>query len=131
MSLPRQGLRFLLVGSLNFLVSASVFWVCLRLFQDAAATAGISQVLAYASGVAVSFLLNRIWTFSATAAWGRQLAAFLGVQAGLLVATAIALHALVDVGAWPAAPAWLLVMSVATIINFLLLRHFVFAVATP
>lgn len=60
-ALVHQVARFGIVGVLNTLVGLSCIYLVIYLLN---ADAGLANALGYAIGLAVSFLLNRIWTFN-------------------------------------------------------------------
>lgn len=78
MRVPATLLRFLFVGLANTAVALGVIffakiWLGL---SDA-----LANVLGYACGLTLSFLLNRRWTFRHSGALGRSVPTFLLVQA--------------------------------------------------
>ena len=63
MALVRQSLRFGAVGIVNTLIGLSAIYA-LMFFLGAGPA--IANVVGYAIGLAVSFALNRVWTFKST-----------------------------------------------------------------
>ena len=119
-------LRFVAVGCTNFLVSFAVFRLALKWLPALEARAAVSQILSYAAGIAWSYAWNRTFTFRSRAAVAPQAARFVAVQMGFLLLSAGSVGWLVDRLGWPATPAWLLVMTVVTVANFLAMRAWVF-----
>lgn len=70
--------RFLTVGAVNTLVGLSVIFACMSLLGMGLAPA---NALGYAVGVALSFQLNRNWTFGHDGAWASAFARWLAVVA--------------------------------------------------
>jgi putative flippase GtrA len=114
--------KFGLVGVLNTAADVTVFWALTR----AALTPTAANLVSYSCGTAVSFTLNRRWTFrSASARPFRELLKFLLVNlGGLLISTGI-----VGLGtlAMPPLAAKLLSVPFSFAWNFCLNRYWVFA----
>ena len=117
--------RFVVVGVTNTAISYAVFRLMLFLLSDNSRKATIAQAVAYAAGVGWSFYWNRRWTFSA-APKGRFWR-FLAVQVGCLISSSLVVGFLVDDIGVPATPAWIFVMAVITILNFLAVRFWAFS----
>jgi len=120
-------LRFLVVGCSNTLVSFLVFHAALALLPVTAWVAGLSQALAYLAGAVWSFVWSRHWTFRSAGPLHREALRFMLVNLAALAASALALHGLADRLAFNATLSWAGVTAAVTIVNFLLLRHWVFA----
>ena len=118
--------RFLLVGITNFLVSYAVFVLALWSLPAMAVRPMIAQALSYGAGIGWSFLWNRRFTFQSTGPAAGQFRRFLALQVSLLLASALAIGALTDRAHMNAHIAWLAVMTLVTVINYLLSRHWVF-----
>lgn len=84
----------------------------------------MAQATAYATGVLWSYFWNSRWTFSDAPAG--SFFRFLVVQSACLAVSAGAVGALVDVLGFPATTAWLLVMALITIVNFIAVRYWAF-----
>jgi putative flippase GtrA len=121
-----QLFRFIVVGVGNFALSATVFFALHHLLMGGRFAAAIAQTLSYAAGVALSYCLNRGWTFSHAETEKGRLGRFLLLQAGLLGATSLLVHVSVDVARWPAVAAWFVIMAVSTVANFWFQKVWVF-----
>ena len=124
-----QAARFVVVGALTALADYGVYRLLLAL------ELGISPAKAagFVVGTTLSYLLNRSWTFGAAGdshAAGR----FLGLYAATLIinvgVNAVAVAAL-DGVTGRIAVAWLIAQGVASLLNFLGMRHLVFPSAAP
>jgi putative flippase GtrA len=69
-------LRYLLVGCVNTAVGLGVIYLCMYVFQLREAPANL---IGYAFGVLVSFLLNKTWTFAHEGPYAAALLRFLAV----------------------------------------------------
>jgi putative flippase GtrA len=119
--------RFLLVGFTNFLVSflmfnAGMLWLPKIVFRTA-----ICQLMSYSTGIAWSFILNRKLTFRSKAPWARQAAKFIGLQIALAVVSAWGISMGVDSFHLNSNLTWFGVMSVVTIVNFVMAKVWVFS----
>lgn len=124
--MPRL-IRFVIVGISNAILSFLVFQLLLlALSSKMHWAAGISQVVGYAAGVAWSFFWNQRWTFITTRHPNRQFARFVFLQTVLLVLTAGTIQGSVSILHIQPTLSWLLVMSIATLVNFIACRNWVF-----
>ncbi len=119
-------LRFVLIGFSNAGIGFGVYWLGLHLPWRVTYQATVSQLVAYSIGVFWSFYWNRRWTFRSSAAVGRQALKFILLQASCALSSAGALGVLVDRLLFDATWSWLVVMTIITLINFLLSRFWVF-----
>jgi putative flippase GtrA len=121
-----QALRFAAVGVANTLVA----YLVLRGLHDGAGVGiPIASAIGYAVGVMQSFVLNRRWTFAATAAApGGQALRFIGVNivCGLLFSAVVTMIE-PRVGM---ALATIIGVGFTTVIGFVLNRSFVFRAET-
>jgi putative flippase GtrA len=122
-----QAARFVLVGAFTALADYGAYRLLLAL------EVGISPAKAagFIIGTTLSYLLNRAWTFGA-AGRSHAVGRFLAVYAATLVIN-VAVNA-VAVAALTGVPgritvAWLAAQAVASLLNFLGMRHFVFPAA--
>lgn len=134
-----QFLKFCVVGCSNFAISYSVYYL---LFRSNAASAllgrqGYDAVFAnsvgYLAGVLNSYLWNRLWTFKSTEksqSPGRLLPFFV-LNLLCLALSSFAIHISVDVVGWNFMICWLVVMTAATIFNFVACKWFVFRKTAP
>ncbi|MBC7506480.1 MAG: GtrA family protein [Sandarakinorhabdus sp.] len=126
-ALVRQAVRFGIVGVGNTLLT---YVLTLGLTSGASLAVAPASALGYAAGVAQSFVLNRFWTFGVAPGGSR---AVTGQLAGFIIVNLLCggLFTLVTTVAAPRlglAPATLLGVVIATPVNFVLTRRFVFAV---
>jgi len=122
--LLRQSIRFATVGLANTAIGLAAIYAVMFFFQTGPA---IANAIGYAIGLAVSFSLNRVWTFNSDRPVGHVLPKY------LLVA---ALSYLLNLGAVIAATshfsvnpylAQLLSVGIYTVCVFFGCRWFVFA----
>lgn len=115
--------RFLIVGVLNTIVGLSVIFACKAFagFGDALANA-----TGYAVGLAVSFVLNRSWTFDFTGRSARALLRFLLVFAVAYVLNLLTVLALIRYAGMPSYLAHVLGIIPYTTFSFLANHYFVF-----
>ena len=118
--------RFVAVGLSNFVVSFAVFRVLLALPWSFQFKASLCQLASYAVGTIWSFIWNRSFTFRSKDPVLGQALRFVTVQASLALATALLIGLSVDVLELAATPSWLVIMSGATIVNFLVSKRWVF-----
>jgi putative flippase GtrA len=121
--LHRQALRFVAVGGLTALVDFATYRLLLLL--DVPITP--AKATGFVLGTTLSYLLNRAWTFGAGHhAVGRFLALYAFT---LVVNVAVNAGAVAVLAGVPGriTLAWLLAQVVASALNFLGMRRFVFA----
>ena len=118
--------RFLAVGFSNFVVSFTVFRVLLALPWSSQFKASLCQLASYGAGTVWSFIWNRRFTFRSTEPILGQALRFVSLQASLALVTASLIGLSVDILELPPTPSWLAIMGVATIVNFLLAKRWVF-----
>lgn len=119
-------LLYCLCGGMGVATDFAVYYVALQLgawYQGA-------NVLGYASGTLVSFLLNRVVTFGVRDKVVQRLALFFAVAGVGFTASALMLWLLVDVLAMDAAVAKLLTLPVVVLVQFSLNRRITFSVGT-
>jgi putative flippase GtrA len=126
LSLRGQLGRFLLVGVSNTLVSIVAYRLLLRLGVPYVAAAA----LAFAAGAANGYVLNRRWTFRAADTWAAR-GSYVAVQVLGLVASALLVWAVVELGGLGARAAQLVVIPVVTALTFVLSRQVVFRRRAP
>jgi putative flippase GtrA len=121
--LQQQALRFLAVGAFTAVVDFASYRLLLAFDLPITPAKAIGFVI----GTTLSYLLNRAWTFGAGQ---HAVARFLVLYAVTLVANvavnAAAVAALADV-AGRITIAWLVAQAVASALNFLGMRSYVFA----
>jgi len=118
--------RFVVVGLSNAVIGFTVFRACLATPFDVPLKAALSQLVTYAVGITWSFWLNRRWTFRSRGAVAPQAARFAFLQIAFALTSAAAIGLSVDHWGNPASLSWLVVMSLVTILNFVLSRFWAF-----
>lgn len=124
MKIPSRVLRFATVGVINTLTDIGVFFVLVALTGQVIP----SNILAYGSGAAVSFILNRGWTFADVA--GDRSTKNLALRFVALNLAALTLSTVLVAGlnsALPLAVAKLLSVGVTAIFSYVGMRYLVFA----
>lgn len=121
----QQALRFFVVGVLSAGVDFGIYTLGLHLGLWPTLAKAVSFIL----GTITAYLLNRRWTFN-SASSGAAPAVRFGVLYTVTFfvnvgVNALFLHLLADYS-WRFPVSWVLAQGVATIINFVLLRTFVF-----
>ena len=119
--------RFVLVGGFNTLVTYGVFLLLLW--------AGLHRQLAlagdYATGIAIGYLLNRVWTFGdrdhKTGSFVKYVATYIVF---VYAANVVLLEAIVATGLHPA-PAQAIAQATVTILSYLAQKHWVFRHTGP
>jgi putative flippase GtrA len=119
-------IRFLLVGLSNFAVSYVVYALAMTALAGSPVRALTSQALSYGAGIAWSFVWNRRFTFGSRGAAGEEFGRFLASQLAMLGVSSLTLWLLVDRAGLPPHATWLAVMTLITLANYLVSRHWVF-----
>lgn len=99
--------------------------MCLSLLDTYHWRAFVSQSVAYAVGVAWSFVLNSRFTFGHKQLAGKTFMRFVALQLALLLLTATAFQFAV-VGGLPPTESWLVIVACAVLLNFTGSRWWVF-----
>lgn len=118
--------RFLTVGVSNTAVSFVTYVVMLRLLRVVDARVLLAQLASYGAGIAWSYLWNRRWTFASRGPRGPEAGRFVVSQLLIMVGSAVLLSAVVERTAFGPTVAWCVVMALVTVVNFLVLRLWVF-----
>ncbi|NUS93819.1 MAG: GtrA family protein [Nocardia sp.] len=110
----RQELAFAVVGVVNTAmgIGLTVGWLWLL---GAAVPPSVAVAAAYATGVGIAFVLHRRLVFRVRGRILRDLAGFLAVNSGGLVANALLLELAVTVFGFPRAPAAVVVMGAVAV----------------
>lgn len=124
-----QLLKFLLVGASNTVVSFLVFALVVNSLPANALMAGLSQAVSYSCGILWSYMLNNGWVFRGGAGAGQRFPRFVAAQLGMMVASIAGIAALSELTQWRAELVWVLVMAVVTVLNFLVMKKWVFKLA--
>jgi putative flippase GtrA len=124
-NLLRQLVRFLTTGILTNVVNYATFWLLLRglgIYYVAA------SVIGFLAGFVVGFVVNRQWTFEATAANGRpQLIRFFALNAFSLAVNAGTIWLFTAVFHLIPELSQLIAIAISTLINFTGSKFWVFA----
>ncbi len=89
-----QYVKFIVVGSMNTLISFLIFFVCLTFFQ---CNYFISLVISYVIGILNSYFCNSIWTFNKKYTCSRQFVKFILVYILTFTINFLLVFMLVDV----------------------------------
>jgi putative flippase GtrA len=122
----RQSLRFSAVGVANTAIGLAAIYAVLYFFGTGPV---VANATGYAIGLAVSFSLNRAWTFDDTGSIGRALPRYLSVAAGaylLNLITVLIGARLLGIGPYLVQ---LFGVAIYTVVMFLGCRWFVFSSA--
>jgi putative flippase GtrA len=125
-ALSATGMRFLVSGAANTALGFAIFRVLLFLYGDTTRAIAAAQATAYAIGIAVSYFLNRRWTFRADGTHRREFPRFLAAHLGALVLSSILLQLGVSLLGLPLMVCFILVTGVTTVVNFVVQRFWVF-----
>lgn len=118
--------RFICVGTSNAIIGFATFKLFLHVLPDFGPRTAFSQGMAYATGIVWSFFWNRIWTFRSDGRVYSEGIRFLAVQMAMLLLSSFYMWIAVDRFGGPVNVNWLGVMFLVTILNFSLLRVWVF-----
>lgn len=129
--LVRQATKFGATGLVNTGVSFVTFNLTLRLVAGLSRPALVAQAVSYAVGMVTSFVLNSRWTFAGNRAPRGTFARFVALQVAVLAASSWAISWLVDVRQAQPQLSWLGVTVLATAVNFVGQRLWVFPSARP
>lgn len=119
-------IRFLLVGLSNTILSYAVFRVSLSLLPDFGGAAAVAQGFSYSAGLFWSYFWNRVWSFRSSEVMFGEFSKFVVLQLSLLVLSAAAISVLVDIFGLAPTISWVSVMFFITLINFAVLKYWVF-----
>jgi putative flippase GtrA len=118
--------RFLAVGLSNFLISYGCFAVAIAALSSHAWRASLAQVVSYGCGMAWSYFWNRRWAFESRHAVAAEGTRFIATQLTCLIVSSASIGFAVDRLGLPPTLTWFLVMGPITLLNFALLRSWVF-----
>lgn len=119
--------RFLLTGGANTAVGYVIFRLLLQLLGNGRGRAGLAQAMAYAIGIAASYVVNRGWTFRSDGAHRHELPRFVAAHLAALALSSGLLQLAVTRLAAPVTVCWIGVTAIMTLVNFTVQRHWVFA----
>jgi len=116
-------LNFLAIGLTNFIVSYTIFWLCLKTTVTFPLKVSVSQLISYGVGIIWSFFWNRRVTFKRAAGpIVAQASRFVSLQIVLALTSSALIGVSVDIFGFPPTPSWFVVMSGITVTNFLLCK---------
>jgi len=115
-------IKFGITGCSNTLLSYSIFAIMNKLTGSLL----LAQCLGYGAGILWSFFLNSRWTFKEKEKNSSQKYRFIVFQLCLMVSSAIVIKVMVESLGIGANLAWLSVMCIITLINFLGCDRWVF-----
>jgi putative flippase GtrA len=118
--------RFALVGFSNFIVSYGVFRAALAAPLAFPMRTSAAQLMSYALATLWSLYWNRRFTFRSSGPLMKQARRFIILQVSLALTSAALIGLAVDHFGISPSVAWFAVMSVVTIVNFLLVKWWVF-----
>ena len=119
--------RFLVSGGANTALGFVLFHSFFRLLGGRAGDAGRAQAMSYAIGIALSYGVNRRWTFRSEGAHSRHLPRFVTAHlCALALSSTLMALGVARLGA-PASVWWVVVTGVTTVLNFAAQRRWVFA----
>ena len=99
----------------------------LALLPHAGGMTSLAQAMAYGAGMFWSYAWNRTWVFGSRDRVIEEGSRFLVVQVSLMLISIVAIGVAVEGLGTDPVLAWVMVMAVITILNFLLLRWWAFA----
>lgn len=118
--------KFLIVGVSNTLIAYLVFISAVTLFAGRPWRGALAQIIAYAVATVWSYCWNRAWSFRSTGAVRAEATRFVLAQGGCLAVSSAAIGLLVDISGFPPTPAWVVVTAAVVLLNFAILRSWVF-----
>ena len=125
-STARSFARFICIGISNTIISFACFKFSLYVLPEFRSRTAFSQGAAYAVGTVWSFFWNRTWTFRSDGRVHSESIRFLILQIAMLLLSSFYMWIAVDLFGGSANINWLGVMFVITILNFSLMRAWVF-----
>lgn len=114
------------MGVSNAVIGYACFIGALAVLPSLPARASIAQVLSYSSGMAWSYYWNRRWSFGSFDSFTAEGARFVTTQLACLTISAVFVGIAVDILGLPPTPSWVIVMGAIVLLNFALLRFWVF-----
>lgn len=124
-SFIRQALRYGFVGIGNTVVGYGLILT----LHAAGFSVFVANVVGFGTGLVMSYLANRVWTFGQSGLGARSVPAFAAVVAAAFLLNYLALLALLHLG-WAFSVAQAVGIALYSITMFLGLRHVVFAGST-
>ena len=121
------GARFLVSGAINTAIGFALLRALLYLYGDMRGAVAAAQATAYAFGIAISYVMNRRWTFRSDGTHGRELPRFVAAHLGALALSSALMQVGVSMLHLPLMVCFVLVTGLITVINFAAQRYWVFA----
>ena len=103
------------------LISLTVFQIALRFLPQFSWQGGAAQTISYSVGIG-----NRKWTFQSSNNLSTEAASFIISQLGMLLISTLLITLTVDLLKWHPTMSWVFVMGIVTILNFLVIKKWVF-----
>nr|WP_308197421.1 GtrA family protein [Candidatus Mycolicibacterium alkanivorans] len=133
LSLKAQVVRFVVTGGLSAIVDFGLYVLLLRLgFRDAVILGvpgvNVAKTISFIAGTMTAYLINRRWTFQATASRARFIAVIVlyattyGVQIGINYLCYLKFQG----QPWGVPVAFVIAQGTATVINFIVQRVWIF-----
>ena len=121
-----SAVRFVIAGGANTALGYLLLWVLLRSFAGLPYAVALANGVAYAIGIAVSFVAHRRWTFRSTGTARGELPRFVLAHLGTLTLSSALMQAGVGGAGLPLFVCFLLVAPVTTTTNYIVQRRWVF-----
>lgn len=121
-----QILKFLVVGVGNTCLSLAVYSGLMRILPAVPAMAALSQIASYSSGMVLSYVLNNFWVFRGERRAAEALPGFIASQLALMMLSALAMAIATHYVQTHPELIWVSVMTLITLLNFTVLRKWVF-----
>ncbi|HXH18938.1 MAG TPA: GtrA family protein [Chitinophagales bacterium] len=115
--------RFLVAGGISTSLNYSMFYILHRWLQ---VNVLVSAAFGYVAGVAVGFLLNHYWTYSAEKFYWSKAIGYLLVYLSSLGVSTLFLHAAVNIAGLNAFLMNLVAIGISTSLNFIGLQFFTY-----
>lgn len=124
--------RFVVVGCANFVVSFAAFYASYHYLPLGGfdGRGAVANVLAYAAGMLLSFVLNRAWTFDARGPVAVHAWRFVLLNAATLAGSTLIMLALVDWAGYPELAVWLPLLVAIVAAHYLGMKHWAFVERT-
>ena len=108
------------------LISLATFQIALHFLPQFNWQAGLAQTISYSIGIGWSFFWNRKWTFQSHNKASTEAINFIISQLAMLLISTLLITLIVDLFKWQPTISWVIVMGFITILNFLVIKKWVF-----